>query len=99
MGALVCGAPLAAAGALCAITGRPKLAASSIDAIDPGVTVLLITLVPFSARSSLGRTHTPLASVLACEYCKRLAKPNRFLNKIYILLINNKIILIERVSR
>jgi hypothetical protein len=61
VGALVCGAPLAAAGALCAITGRPRLAASNIVAIDPGVTVLFITLVPLSARSSLGKiTHRSL---------------------------------------
>jgi hypothetical protein len=46
VGALVCGAPLAA-GAVCAIPGTPKLAASNIAAIDPGVAILLFTLVPF----------------------------------------------------
>jgi hypothetical protein len=60
VGALVCGAPLAAAGVLCAITGTPKLAASKIDAIDPGVTVLLITLVPFSPTYLENETHRSL---------------------------------------
>jgi hypothetical protein len=46
VGALVCGAPLAV-GEVCAITGAPKLAASKIAAIDPGVTVALFTLVLF----------------------------------------------------
>jgi hypothetical protein len=55
VGALVCGAPLAA-GAVCAIPGAPKLAANKIAAIDPGVPVPLFTLVPFSARR---RRHTP----------------------------------------
>jgi hypothetical protein len=35
--ALVCGAPLSAAGVFCAIAGTPKLAANKIAAIDPGV--------------------------------------------------------------
>src|ERR1700742_1655070 len=41
--ALVCGAPLSAAGAFCAIAGTPKLAANNIAAIDPGVAVPLFT--------------------------------------------------------
>jgi hypothetical protein len=65
VGALVCEAP-SAAGEFCAIAGTPKLAANKIAAIDPGVPVLLFTLIPFSARNSVGRkTHTPLASALA----------------------------------
>jgi hypothetical protein len=49
-GALVCGALVA--GADCAIAGAPKLAASKIAAIDPGVTVLLFTLSLLSAQNS-----------------------------------------------
>jgi hypothetical protein len=47
--ALVCGAPFAA-GASCAIAGTPKLAASKIAAIEPGVAVHLFTLIPLSAH-------------------------------------------------
>jgi hypothetical protein len=48
--ALVCEA-LLAAGVFCAITGAPKLAANKIAAIDPGITVLLFTLVPFRPKT------------------------------------------------
>ena len=51
--ALVCGAP-SAAGGFCAIAGTPKLAASKIAAIDPGVAVHLFTLVPLSAHYKIG---------------------------------------------
>jgi hypothetical protein len=52
--ALVCGAP-SAAGAFCAITGTPKLAASKIAAIDPGVGVPLFTLIPFVGPKLSGK--------------------------------------------
>jgi hypothetical protein len=58
-GALVCGALVA--GASCAIAGTPRLAASKIAAMDPGVTVLLFTLSLLSAQK-LGTeeaAHTP----------------------------------------
>ncbi len=58
VGALVCGAPLPA-GAVCAITGAPKLAASKIAAMDPGVIVPLFTLVPFSAQKLSKKTTHP----------------------------------------
>ena len=49
--ALVCGAPLAAAGAVCAIAGTPNVAASRMAVIDPGIAVLLFTLVPFGPKT------------------------------------------------
>jgi hypothetical protein len=49
--ALVCEAPLAAAGEFCAITGTPNAAASRMAVIDPGVAMLLFTLVPFGPKT------------------------------------------------
>jgi len=64
--ALVCGAPLSAAGAVCAIAGTPKLAANKIAAIDPGVAVPLFTLSLLSAQNEIWKkTRTPVASALA----------------------------------
>jgi hypothetical protein len=45
--ALVCGAPFVVADGLCAIAGMPKLAASRIAEIEPGLATLLFTLSPF----------------------------------------------------
>jgi hypothetical protein len=74
VGALVCGAPLAAAGAVWAIAGAPKLAASKIAAIDPGVAVTLFTHVLLSAQNTRQKQRTPLASALVSCYCNWLAK-------------------------
>jgi hypothetical protein len=41
--ALVCGTPLAVAGAFCAKAGMPRLAASRIAEIEPGLETLLFT--------------------------------------------------------
>ncbi len=49
--ALVCEAPLAAAGGFCAITGTPNVTASRMAVIDPGVATLLFTLVPFGPKT------------------------------------------------
>jgi len=49
--ALVCEAPLAAAGGFCAIAGTPNVAASRMVVIDPGVAMLLFTLVPFGPKT------------------------------------------------
>ena len=91
MGALVCEAPLAAAGEACAIAGTPKLAASKIAAIEPGVTVLLFTLVPFRPKTVFGRQHTPLASSVAYGYCNWLAKLQISRENIFMLFIKNEI--------
>jgi len=63
--ALVCGAPLSAAGVFCAIAGTPKLAANNIAAIDPGVAVPLFTLSLCRPKTIWKKTRTPVASALA----------------------------------
>jgi hypothetical protein len=72
--ALVCGAPLSAAGVLCAIAGTPKLAANNIAAIDPGVAVPLFTLSLCRPKTVWKMTSAPVTSPLARLYCKQLAK-------------------------
>jgi len=68
--ALVCEAPLAAAGEFCAPTGPPNEAASRMAVIDPVVAMLLFTLVPLADNSIKKRKHTPLASLLAIANSK-----------------------------
>ena len=80
MGALVCGALLAAAGVACAKAGTPRLAASKIAAIEPGVAVLLFTLVPFSAQNCIRKTaHT--ARFLSCIRLLQLVGQTPFQQK------------------
>ncbi len=64
--ALVCGA-LLAAGAFCAIRGTPKLAANKIAAMDPGVTVLLFTLVPFRPKTKIELLAMRTARFQSCS--------------------------------
>jgi hypothetical protein len=59
--ALVCEAPLSAAGAFCAIAGMPKLAANRIAAIDPGVAVPLFTLSLCRPKTRFGRRQAHLS--------------------------------------
>ena len=82
--ALVCGAPLSAAGAVCAITGTPKLAANNIAAIDPGVAVPLFTLSLCRPKTRFGRrrAHPSLPHLpdsIASDW------PNSFIPKIIYL--------------
>jgi hypothetical protein len=56
--ALVCGAPLSAAGVLCAIAGTPKLAANKIAAIDPGVPIPFVTISLCRPKTRFGRRRT-----------------------------------------
>lgn len=52
--ALVCEAPFAAGGEFWAIAGTPSVAASKMAVIDPGVAMLLFTLVPFGPKTECG---------------------------------------------
>jgi hypothetical protein len=83
VGALVCGAPLVAAGAVCAIPGAPKLAASNIAAIDPGVAKLLFTLVPFRPFKSLPRNDRH-GSLLHLTQTIATGWPNRDHGEIFL---------------
>jgi hypothetical protein len=80
--ALVCGAPLSAAGVFCANAGTPKLAANNIAAIDPGVAVPFVTISLCRPKTKFGgRARTPVTPALVSLYCKRLAKQISPVNK------------------
>jgi hypothetical protein len=89
VGALVCEAPLAAAGVVCAIAGAPKLAASKIAAMDPGVAVTLFTLVLFwpktLVRNCAHRSLLHLSPAIATGW------PNGFFLKINSLSYSYKV--------
>jgi hypothetical protein len=87
--ALVCGAPLSVAGEFCAIADIPKLAASRIAEIEPGVGTLLFTLSPFLVGPKAKHVrsyYAPLASALAYPNSKWVAKQlSQFLNTFILL--------------